>query len=111
VSTWEGVHWHMCANVDDLRLRRGGGGGLPSTGRPETKKKAFRESVLESDTPLPPSTGVRIAIYFLRFRPFCARYGMDVRDGAAGGVFQTDDVGQGDSKKSFFARTSLIDDP
>jgi len=53
----------------------------------------FRESVLESDTRGPPSTGVRITMYFAFWTFVCAILSERPRRG--GDVCQTDDVGQG----------------
>jgi len=82
----------------------GGGGNQPDvlaikrTSRNEILL-VFREPVLESNTPRP---RVSISQYIWRFGRFYA----------GGGVCQTNDVGQegGVSKKSVFARTSLMDD-
>jgi len=58
-----------------------------------------------------PSTGVRIAKYFA-FRTFLrAIFDPDVCGRGGGGAFQTNDVGQGGSKKSVFGQAFLMDDP
>jgi len=89
--------------VDDL----GQVGGGSAINRSSRKKGAFRWSVFECDTPSPP----------VDRNIFCVSdvFMLDtVRTSEMGGrgmVCQTDDVGQGGSKKSVFARTSLMDDP
>jgi len=98
-----------------------GGGGHPKVddrgrgkwGRPLDKTSIsddFEQILYVSDyedtSPSSLSTVVRIAKY-VAFSDVSARYGPD-----GGGGFHTDDVRQGGgSKKSFFARTSLMDDP
>jgi len=71
----------------------GGGGSTINVTSTNENKIAFRESVLESDTPSPPS-GASKSHYILRFGRFYARYGPDVREGEWGGVC-LDDVGRG----------------
>jgi len=93
----------VCANVDDLRR----GGGRPSTGRPETI--FFCVSRVWHIFPSLRASGSQ---YILRFGRFYAWCGPDVCGRREGCVFQTDEVGQvGVSKKSVFARMSLMDDP
>jgi len=94
-----------------------GGGGWLQTGRPETKKFRFLQSVSETPPPLlskdvqetPPPllskdirqrclTDCKTPIFFV--------------SGGGGCCHPKDDVGQGGGvQKLVFARTSLIDDP
>jgi len=76
-------------------------GGRLSTKRPRTIFLGVSEFVSESDSP-PPHPRASGSQYILR--PWME----------GGGIFQTDDVGQGGggvTKKSFLARTPLMDDP
>jgi len=96
-------------------------GRLRTGGRPSTINQTYSKQILFVHCfnvsgvhigvrhHLPPCPRGSGSLHILCFGRFYARYASNVRVG--GGGCQTDDVGQGGSKKSAFARTSLMDDP
>jgi len=90
--------------VDD-HGRGGGCWDLNRTSISEDFEQIFGVSDSENNLPLS-STVVWIAKY-VAFQTFSRNLVRTSEDGGEG-VFQTDDVGRGVSKKSVFARTSLM---
>jgi len=98
--------------VDATDGGRGVGGRLSNEEVQERKKMGVSESVSESDTAPPPLVHGCPDCNIYRFGRFYVRYGQNVFRREGGVSSKTDDVGQGGvSKKSVFARTSLMDDP
>jgi len=101
------IRTKICTTTDDDGRGGGEGGPLNRTSISEDLEQIFGVSDSENNLPLP-STVVWIAKY-VAFRTFSRNLVWTSEDGG-GGVFQTDDVGQGGAKgcpKSQFLKGRL----